>query len=44
LKENGVSQVWITKKYPLLVFLWPAIIPLTLVGGPMVFIMPLLGL
>ena len=44
LKENGVSQVWITKKYPLLVFLWPAIIPLTMVGGPMVFIMPLLGL
>ena len=44
LKENGVSQVWITKKYPLLVFLWPAIIPLALVGGPMAFIMPLIGL
>ena len=44
LKENGVEIVWTTKKYPLLVFLWPAIIPLTLVGGPMVFIMPLLGL
>lgn len=44
LKENGVEMVWTTKKYPLLVFLWPAIIPLTLVGGPMVFIMPLLGL
>ena len=43
LKENGVEMVWTTKKYPLLVFLWPAIIPLTLVGGPMVFIMPLLG-
>ena len=44
LKENGVSEVWITKKYPLLVFLWPAILPLTLVGGPMVFMMPLIGL
>ena len=44
LKENGVQQVWVTKKYPLLVFLWPAIIPLTLVGGPMAFVMPILGL
>lgn len=44
LKENGVEEVWITRKYPLLVFLWPAIIPLFLVGGPMAFIMPLLGL
>ena len=44
LKEYGVNQVWITKKYPLLVFLWPAILPLTLVGGPMVFMMPLIGL
>ncbi len=44
LKENGVEKVWVTKKYPLLVFLWPAIIPLTLVGGPMVILMPILGL
>ena len=44
LKEYGVNQVWITKKYPLLVFLWPAVLPLTLVGGPMVFMMPLIGL
>ena len=44
LKENGVEKVWVTKKYPLLVFLWPAIIPLTLVGGPMAFVMPILGL
>tara|TARA_B100001564_G_C20637345_1_gene670341 strand:+ start:792 stop:1772 length:981 start_codon:yes stop_codon:yes gene_type:complete len=44
LKENGVEKVWVTKKYPLLVFLWPAIIPLTLVGGPMAILMPILGL
>ena len=44
LKENGVEMVWITRKYPLLVFLWPAILPLVLIGGPMAYIMPLLGL
>ena len=44
LKENGVEKVWVTRKYPLLVFLWPAVIPLTLIGGPMAFIMPILGL
>ena len=44
LKENGVEEVWVTRKYPLLVFLWPAIIPLFLVGGPMAYIMPLLGI
>lgn len=44
LKENGVEIVWITRKYPLLVFLWPAILPLVLIGGPMAYIMPLLGL
>ena len=44
LKENGVEEVWVTRKYPLLVFLWPAIIPLFLIGGPMAYIMPLIGL
>jgi hypothetical protein len=44
LKENGVEEVWVTRKYPLLVFLWPAIIPLFFVGGPMAYIMPLLGI
>ncbi|MGY8745561.1 MAG: hypothetical protein ACKVG2_03320 [Candidatus Poseidoniales archaeon] len=44
LKENGVEIVWITRKYPLIVFLWPAILPLVLIGGPMAYIMPLLGL
>jgi hypothetical protein len=44
LKENGVEMVWVTRKYPLLVFLWPAIVPLVLIGGPMAYVMPLLGL
>lgn len=44
LKENGIETVWITRKYPLLVFLWPAVIPLVLIGGPMAYIMPILGL
>ncbi len=44
LKENGVEMVWITRKYPLLVFLWPAVLPLVLIGGPMAYLMPLLGL
>ena len=44
LKEHGVEEVWVTRKYPLLVFLWPAIIPLFLLGGPMAYIMPIIGL
>jgi hypothetical protein len=44
LKENGIDMVWVTRKYPLLVFLWPAVIPLFLLGGPMAYIMPILGL
>ena len=44
LKEHGVEEVWVTKKYPLLVFLWPAILPLFILGGPMGYIIPILGL
>ena len=44
LKEHGVEEVWVTKKYPLLVFLWPAILPLFILGGPMAYIIPLIGL
>ena len=44
LIENGVEEVWITKKYPLLLFLWPATIPMLMIGGPMAFIWPMLGL
>ena len=44
LAEQGVENVWVTRKYPLLVFLWPAIALVLLIGGPMAFLMPLLGL
>lgn len=44
LKEHGVEEVWVTRKYPLLVFLWPAILPLFILGGPMGYIIPILGL
>ena len=44
LTENGVEMVWVTRKYPLLVFLWPAVIPMFIIGGPMAFIMPVLGI
>lgn len=44
LADAGVESVWVSSKLPLLVFLFPAIIPLVLLGDPMVLIMPLLGL
>jgi len=44
LIEMEVEQVWVTRKFPLLVFLWPALIPFILVGGPMAYIMPIIGL
>jgi len=44
LEEAGVEQVWVSQKLPLLVFLFPAIIPMILLGDPMAIIMPMLGL
>ena len=44
LENQGVDEVWVSHKLPLLVFLFPAIIPLALLGDPTTFIMPLLGL
>jgi hypothetical protein len=44
LEEAGVEQVWVSQKLPLLVFLFPAIIPLILLGDPMAIIIPLLGI
>jgi hypothetical protein len=44
LKDAGVEQVWVSPKLPLLVFLFPAIIPMMLLGDPMAMIMPMLGL
>jgi hypothetical protein len=44
LEDRGVEDVWVSHKLPLLVFLFPAIIPVALLGDPTTFIMPLLGL
>ncbi|MAR93571.1 MAG: hypothetical protein CMA45_00625 [Euryarchaeota archaeon] len=44
LENFDVEEVWISYKLPLLVFLFPAIIPLALVGDPISYIMPLIGL
>ena len=44
LKEAGVEQVWVSQKLPLLVFLFPAILPMVFLGDPMALIMPWLGL
>ena len=44
LEAEEVEQVWVSQKLPLLVFLFPAIIPMILLGDPMAIIMPLLGL
>tara|TARA_B100000767_G_scaffold91798_2_gene88250 strand:+ start:135 stop:1130 length:996 start_codon:yes stop_codon:yes gene_type:complete len=44
LEKFNVEEVWISYKLPLLVFLFPAIIPLALLGDPISHIMPLIGL
>lgn len=44
LENFDVEEVWISHKLPLLVFLFPAIIPLALLGDPISYIMPLIGL
>lgn len=44
LEKFNVEEVWISYKLPLLVFLFPAIIPLALLGDPISHLMPLIGL
>ena len=44
LEAAGVRQVWVSQKLPLLVFLFPAILPMILLGDPMAILMPLLGI
>ena len=44
LQEIGIESVWVSYKLPLLVFLFPAIIPLVLIGDPMSVLLPMLGL
>ena len=42
LKIEGVENVWVSLKLPLLLFLWPAILPLWLFGDPMALVIPVL--
>ena len=43
LEEIDVEQVWVSLKMPLLVFLFPAIVPLVLYGEPTALLMSLLS-
>ena len=42
LEKEGVRNVWVSLKLPLLLFLWPAILPLWLFGDPMALVLPVL--
>ena len=39
LRQAGVSNVWVSHKMPLLVFLLPAVLPLVLIGDPTTLLM-----
>jgi len=39
LAEEGLEKAWVTAKHPFLMFVFPAIIPLVLVGDPIVWIL-----
>ncbi|MDA8638901.1 hypothetical protein N9L22_03925 [Candidatus Poseidonia alphae] len=43
LKALGVEDVWVSFKMPLLVFLFPAVLPLVLLGEPTALVMTWLG-
>lgn len=43
LRSLGVGEVWVSFKMPLLVFLFPAVLPLVLVGDPTALIMHWIG-
>ncbi len=42
LEEIGAERIWVSLKLPLLLFLFPAILPLWLIGDPMASILPLM--
>ena len=42
LEEIGTEQIWVSLKLPLLLFLFPAILPLLMIGDPMATLLPLL--
>ena len=43
LKSMGVEHVWVSHKMPLLVFLFPAVLPLVLFGDPTTLLMRFIG-
>mgnify|MGYP005704229145 FL=1 len=43
LKDNGVERVWVSHKMPLLVFLFPAVLPLVLLGDPTTLLLQWIG-
>ena len=44
LKSNNVEQVWVSYKLPLLVFLFPVILPMAIFGDIIVIILQIAGL
>ena len=44
LKSNNVDQVWVSYKLPLLVFLFPVILPMAIFGDIIVIILQIVGL
>ena len=42
LEELGTERIWVSLKLPLLLFLFPAILPLVMIGDPMATLLPLL--
>ena len=43
LRLLGVDKVWVSHKMPLLVFLFPAVLPLVLFGDPTTLLMHFIG-
>ena len=43
LKIHGVERVWVSHKMPLLVFLFPAVLPLVLLGDPTTLLLQWIG-
>ncbi|MED5486773.1 MAG: A24 family peptidase C-terminal domain-containing protein, partial [Candidatus Thermoplasmatota archaeon] len=37
LEREGIMRAWVTAKHPFLVFVFPAIIPLIVLGDPIIF-------
>ena len=44
LQDNNIEEVWVSYKLPLLVFLFPVIIPMAVFGDITVIILQIIGL